>query len=654
MGQMKISEMQLAQQVNKEDYIPIVQGGANKKISAENLMDYNAMKNKPQINGKELSSENSLDYLEIQPKGNYVTKEEFNANDFATAAEVEKKLDKNLGKENSQKVLQISETGEVKAVEAIGGNNVVYKSEVAEPAIINDSFNKVNKGIEIYGQSKQASTTGINLLDYPKKRIVDSEYYDVDENGYVVQLKNDNRASNATPEIIKLPSGQYTASIESNDANEVYFQVYDLTNDKQLVIPNSKTNKSLGFNLSAECSIAFKIYKTDGTLGKARVQISKGSEIPSWEPYTGGKPSPNPDYSQEIISKEVSEIKVMGKNLFDSSLCESKNGLTVVHNEDGSITVTGTPTKAYAQIYAETLKIKKGTYTIKGGSTTTIYIQLHDEEKNRFYINKTFTLTDDVEIKCNIQSGANVSELNVTIYPILCFGTDGTFEPYKSQTITLSEPITLRGLPVASGGNVTIDGQQYIADVITEKDGVVGVERNLKEFIFDDTVDWQIYDNSNNPQYSGFLIYSQNVPEEIKGVPFRQNYCNIYPSVVGTYGNNLWITIETNQQHLWAPYNPFFDDLLEDKGLSNWKNYLKENPMKVVTYVNTPTFEPLPEEAQSQIRALQMYYPTTIVDCGAPVSVTYEASLQTIFEDLTSKINESINLSNKALLYNKD
>lgn len=46
----------------------------------------------------------------------------------------------------------------------------------------------------------------------------------------------------------------------------------------------------------------------------------------------------------------------------------------------------------------------------------------------------------------------------------------------KSQTVTL--PYTLNAIPVSSGGNVTIDGQQYIADRVVEKDGVFGVERN--------------------------------------------------------------------------------------------------------------------------------------------------------------------------------
>ena len=48
--------------------------------------------------------------------------------------------------------------------------------------------------------------------------------------------------------------------------------------------------------------------------------------------------------------------------------------------------------------------------------------------------------------------------------------TDSDFEPYKPiQTVTL--PYTLNAIPVESGGNVTIDGQQYIADYVDVERG---------------------------------------------------------------------------------------------------------------------------------------------------------------------------------------
>ena len=53
----------------------------------------------------------------------------------------------------------------------------------------------------------------------------------------------------------------------------------------------------------------------------------------------------------------------------------------------------------------------------------------------------------------------------------LYIGDENTYEPYKEQSIQL--PITLNAIPVSSGGNVTINGQQYIADYVDVERGKV-------------------------------------------------------------------------------------------------------------------------------------------------------------------------------------
>lgn len=58
----------------------------------------------------------------------------------------------------------------------------------------------------------------------------------------------------------------------------------------------------------------------------------------------------------------------------------------------------------------------------------------------------------------------------ITYKNIMISATDSDFEPYKPiQTVTL--PYTLNAIPVESGGNVTIDGQQYIADYVDVERG---------------------------------------------------------------------------------------------------------------------------------------------------------------------------------------
>lgn len=58
----------------------------------------------------------------------------------------------------------------------------------------------------------------------------------------------------------------------------------------------------------------------------------------------------------------------------------------------------------------------------------------------------------------------------ITYKNIMISATDSDFEPYKPiQTVTL--PYALNAIPVESGGNVTIDGQQYIADYVDVERG---------------------------------------------------------------------------------------------------------------------------------------------------------------------------------------
>lgn len=58
----------------------------------------------------------------------------------------------------------------------------------------------------------------------------------------------------------------------------------------------------------------------------------------------------------------------------------------------------------------------------------------------------------------------------ITYKNIMISATDSDFEPYKPiQTVTL--PYTLNAIPVESGGNVTIDGWQYIADYVDVERG---------------------------------------------------------------------------------------------------------------------------------------------------------------------------------------
>lgn len=77
--------------------------------------------------------------------------------------------------------------------------------------------------------------------------------------------------------------------------------------------------------------------------------------------------------------------------------------------------------------------------------------------KNVLYIKITFGIYDNTATK-------------ITYKNIMISATDFNFNPYKPvQTVTL--PYALNAIPANSGGNVTIDGQQYIADYVDVERG---------------------------------------------------------------------------------------------------------------------------------------------------------------------------------------
>lgn len=88
----------------------------------------------------------------------------------------------------------------------------------------------------------------------------------------------------------------------------------------------------------------------------------------TYEPYTGGQPSPNPDYPQEIKTITDSlKVTSCGKNLFDinkTTYPKTSNGLTIT-TENGYFIINGTCTSTYANISdAINFVISAGTYTI--------------------------------------------------------------------------------------------------------------------------------------------------------------------------------------------------------------------------------------------------------------------------------------------------
>ena len=165
----------------------------------------------------------------------------------------------------------------------------------------------------------------------------------------------------------------------------------------------------------------------------------------------------------------------------------------------------------------------------------------------------------------------------------------------KVQSVTLNN-ITLNAIPAASGGNVTIDGQQYIADRVVEKDGVFGIERNIRE------IHTNTKTMNNSEEYPGW-----NKIEGISDVTYY-NEQPVGTSRVLTFISNF--TQSTLCQNNIKPNNIVFmrRDII---GYSQSELIAKAIDVDMYIRLQDAIFEPLPGDIQAKLRTLVTNYPVT-------------------------------------------
>ena len=183
------------------------------------------------------------------------------------------------------------------------GKGVCKKTVEGNPAIAQGSLARMYPGIKMQGWTEQAQYEGKNLFN-PEQFYDKNTYSEKSGNYYLTtwQLK---------------PNTVYRFTVYNNhvspeDNGVMFFGFNDAFNNHNpngsLAVFTSSDEKTTIEN-SGESGVLFvKINsKSDPEtqlelLKNANVIISEGAEKIPYEPYTGGQPSPNPDYPQEIVS----------------------------------------------------------------------------------------------------------------------------------------------------------------------------------------------------------------------------------------------------------------------------------------------------------------------------------------------------------------
>lgn len=366
--------------------------------------------------------------------------------------------------------------------------------------------------------------------------------------------------------------------------------------------------------------------------GSQKVMVNAGATAKPWEPYTGGKPSPSPDYPQPM------DVTVTGAQLLDLGVvADISAGGTTVITVDGDYTISGTGalTASVEKRYRTNIKklLKPGNLILKSEITIPrLYVSIRNTRKSTellsLYGNMTKQITqemlDDENIYVEVMFFGSKGTVITpgTYYPMLYQDGDGTWEPYQSgtATITLTEP--LRGIG---------DTQ----DRVMCRDGVWGIERYISHYkLTSDIVSASSggVTTTNNIIDNRYTVITCEAWKNIIKKELYENgkktigFCTIAPPGM----INDWNTSKNGKENVYtinAAGAMYISIPISSLGITAdatraevtaaVKQYVADNDVYVMFILDSPTWEPLPSATQSALNALTTYTGTTHVTITA-------------------------------------
>lgn len=581
-------------------------------------------------------------------KTNFVTDESLSISGRAADAKI-------VGDELAKKADQ-TELEDVKKRQ-----NVLVGSETGSRVCVTDAFEAPLEGLVLYGKSTQVTTTGAQLFE-PISNKLNSNGITItfDENGekivvsgtperpQAIQISKPIQMQAGEKYVLTLDEVHYFENIWLQSSNDVQFGWLGKNTNNMVVItvPDSIAERTV-------CVMYASTSK-----GKAynftinHLMLNTGSTALPWEPYTGGKPSPSPDYPQEIVSAGDDGsigIEVHGKNIFGGRYYYANyaNSILIINGNKKEEEVKLPYAPEYESFgVCKVIKCKKGkTYVISvtnpNKNATIGMAEYENIENASAYTKKVgfarmttktkqlYTAKSDGILVCGI--AGTWTDGKTTLHE--CTESEllqveealeaTSYEPYHTpQTFTLSTPNSLPGIPVDSVGNYTDPtGQQWICDEVDLERGVY-VQRVYSVIV--DGVD---------------VVFSQG------GL-----YCNInlrnMPSAKTVYASGQRTAAKSTFTSEPWNFNQEFGFLYLAK--ENYAEILNESCRRhngeVIYALATPIETPLSETDIAAYRALTTYGPTTIVETdGAGVKLDYQQDVNIVIKQLTDAIASMTN-----------
>ena len=496
---------------------------------------------------------------------------------------------------------------------------------------ITSSDNSLMSNLVIKGNTVQVTTKGYNLLDFNNINTTTMYGITLTNNGdgsfsvkgqatSTFNIESNNfRVEEGDYKLIDYMKGVYS-TIEPNASR---LQIYSGNTNRGLAILNKYSSEQVATghligNDYYRLRFRFIAGETYDLIYKPMFyQNGDGT----YEPYTGGQPSPSPDYPQKV--KGVSEIsgKIVGKNLFDiNKIKEISNAIK--RNDDGSLTITSTSadssvaTKMALKDLAD-LEIGK-TYIISFITTGKKQIYLN-EVKQYWMSDSVLTITQDMlnsnvrlypkdTSSTDIVSGIQIEEAS----------TATNYQLYQSQSFnyTLSNPLY----------RLSDSVYDYI-DVDKSK-----IVRNVGVVTFDGSDDEEISKVSN----TNINVYQFS--RAINSIEKYAKYakCDSFQTATA-YANDLL----RNDNKIYAATVSCYLSFDKMNTVEKLKAYLQQNPITVYYQLATPVEEPLPSDMQTLLQSLKSYYPQTYImfdtEVEPYINFDYKLNLKSWIEDKDNK-----------------
>lgn len=316
--------------------------------------------------------------------------------------------------------------------------------------------------LELGGKTEQVQTTGKNLTN-PSEFVIGTLAGDT---GNIINLKQ----YITTGYIPVIPGKRYSTSCGNK-----FLAHTIIAYDKEKTKINSPINMSSEMpEGAAYIRQAYRkidmtnVTESDMEELKKVCMANEGSTVLPYEPYTGLKPSPSPEYQQEIknsgkwneeTQKYEVDVKVTGKNLFDR---EKARDITnwIIKDGDGYAKFpirVGKGNKATFS-YTEKLTPGKGFYLgIAQSDTGSVVGWLYHSTEINLNNNKLTVVAkgDCLYLSCNKTSIQKFFDTIQTLQVEI--GSEQTvYEPYTEQTLTLTSD-----RPITKWDNLVEQGGQY-------------------------------------------------------------------------------------------------------------------------------------------------------------------------------------------------